>query len=492
MLFLKLFLKVVMLNLQSINQLKTGQTLVLQKDNTIITAKWHHRIIRLLTLGLYNDDKKIAELLITHLHETQNSKNSRSALEAASQFVKSTQKTNAVFKRLENVLFAHRCKERLSIEIGDLINHNGSTKNKLLLIIKNNHLHNVIYKANTADKNTAILIENDQIFIRSKDGENFLNSPEHIRTILKRPLDDLKREHLKLLLNELTKPVEERSDVTIKDLREVIGNQTYCYSSLDTFKTNEKGVFITDHFLADGMEEHHLVKWKEMKAAFVEKSQEPKYKLRVVTRLPEYALSKTTWGFMKGFIRNSLNLGSHGHSWIQLVAPEENELEIFTGRQRVYDVGFYVWPKKLENADPVSYMNLPKELIVVEEMEISKEDFNKGIFYLNTVQSLFLDPKKKLAPSSTIGEEDLDKIKQLYSAIKGSCLSFANGFREVLTGIEVDDRGCVRRWVCPKKRFKKLDKLDPLIEKSGFFKKFFNFISFLNRVELPHFRKPKP
>ncbi|MBA3720889.1 MAG: hypothetical protein H0W88_00635 [Parachlamydiaceae bacterium] len=484
------------INSEMLNHIKLGHSIVIEKG-VLRLGNWKDTLSRLITWKKdSNQDKKIAELLIKQLSPESPRENYKETLAAATQFTKSTCRTNSVYKRLENVVFAHKCEQILSIQSRRLVQNDGTALNPFFSILKNNFLHYVIAKANERDKETAILIKDDEIFIRAKKGKDFLDEPDSIEMILHAtPSDHPERPFLRLLRREMLKKNPSQEKIT--EYRSSLSNTNYRYLPLNKIPTDKKGVLKSHAYLANGLEKHDGSKWKEVKTAFIEESKTPGYKLRVITRLPEYAFSKTWIGFIKCVFKNILNFRAHGHSWVELVEPMYDKSKQFTGKQKVIDIGYYFHPldskKRYQNADPMSYMPIPKDQLIVEEIDISKNSFRKGVKYLNQVQAMLRKPNRKLADvpqDPSLSQIESEKIRSIYQmTIKSTCLGFANSFKKALTGIETDDRGSVRKFVFSNTVNKVLDRLDVLLDKTFFLKTLMKPVHFFTRMELPYWVK---
>lgn len=478
----------------TINHIRQGHHVIFENGN-IRCATWYERFVRAFSRRDISQDREIASALIHHLASAKGSPNNKECLEAATHFIKNCKDTDDIFKQLENTIFAHKCHQILSIPISYLINEQGVTTSNLLTLIQDNHLHYVIRKANDKDKETALLCKGDEIFIRSKTGKCFLDTPELIQPILDvLPPNHTDRQDIENLKKALEENSPERQK-EIGDLKKKLELSHYCYTSLKDIKVNGKGLLVSQGYLTQGLEDHDVSKWKKAKTTFIETAPSPSYKLRIITRLPEYALSKTWGNFIYKVLTNIFNYKAHGHSWIELVEPTFREGQQFAGQQKVTCVGYFL-SQRFQNADPMAYMPIPKEQLVVEEIELDRTHFDKATNYLNTVQSLILDPKTVLEPQPEnpyLQKEDIDKIQYLYkTTIKSTCLAFANAFKEAITGIEHDDRGSFHKWISPKKGFKVWDRLDKLFDKTYLLNKIIQPFRFFHRMELPFFRKKKP
>jgi hypothetical protein len=477
-----------------LQQIRSGHT-VIEEAGVWKTATWKDKFVRLLQPGTAAaQDGKIAELFIAQL--AQQSNPCPQVLAAATQFSKTYKSTNDAFKRLENTLFAHKCHRTLSLSLRSLIQADGSASHSLLAIIKSNFLHHGIAKANEGDKASAILVKGDEVFIRAKKGQSFLERADHAQLILHAlPKSHPDRPLIKQLCKALFK--KPLNSTLIADLQAQLKGSNYTYLPLEKFATDKKGAFLSHAYLAHGMQKHHVSQWKSVQPAFIEKSLDATYKLRVVTRLPEYAFATSWTGFAHCIISKLFDFRAHGHSWLQLVEPIYDQSQQFTGQQRVIDIGYYFHPvdkhKRFQNADPMSKMPIPKEQIVVEETPISKTAFHKGVHYLNQVQAMMRTPNRKLneaPPSQSLKAADREKIVFIYkSTLKGTCLSFANAVKKTLTGIEADSRSTLRQQIFPKRNYKLWDRLDTLVDRTYLLKRLIAPVRFFSRMELPFWVK---
>lgn len=477
----------------TINYIKQGH-LVIAEGEHVRRGTFFERIVHIFSWGNNEEQNQlIANALIKHLASAKGTTHYQESLEAATHFVKATKNVNEVFQKLENVILGHKYHQILSIPIHYLIQQDGSTSNKLLSFMHNNHLHYVIKRAHEHSKETAILCKGTEIFIRSKIGKNFLETSQDIHHILEvLPASHADRPLLEALKKIIEDPTAEKSSVA--EIKEKLESSHYTYMNLRDVKTDEKGIMVTQAYLGDGIEDHEISKWEDAKTTFIEKSEKAVYKVRIVTRLPEYALVKSWGQFIYSFSKNFFNYKAHGHSWIEMVEPFYSKARQFTNLQKVTCVGYFL-SKKFQNADPMAYLPLPKEQVVVDEIEINQEQFEKGRVYLNEVQKLLLNPQTTLKPQPAhphLQEADIEQIQTLYkTTIKSTCVAFTNAFREAITGIERDDREGFRKWLFPKKRFKILDRLDKLFDQTYILQLLIKPFSFLHRMELPFFKKKK-
>lgn len=481
-----------------------GHTFIVDQKQELRLATWGERQVRHFRWGLASrQDEAVAEQLIQQLAQAKGTANYKPTLEAIAKFVKVCKQTGSAFKRLENAVFAHKCLSQIpSLRLNELIEEDGKPTNQLFAFLKNNSLHYVIAKANPEHKETAILIDEETIYVRAKEGKSFLDTAEQIQLIL----DRLPAHHVDISfltdLKELREnPQEEDAEQKIADILEKVELSHYQYQSLADLRTNEKGVLISQAYLADGIEDHEHARWKDLSTAFRETTEEPTYKFRVVTRLPLYALEKTWWGVISTVCRHILDFRAHGHSWAELAEPiYQGQDEEFSEKQNVYNVGYYFHPldrhKRFESPDPMSYMPIPSNQLIVEEVEITKEQFEKAQVYMHEVQVLMSNPHRRLndRPNNpNLSKEDVDKIQYLYkSTLKSTCTCFANTLKEVVTGEAVDRRGAFRRWMVPKQDFKKWDRIDTFIEKTFILQWLIRLPRFLGRMELPFWVKHQP
>lgn len=462
-----------------------GNQTVLLDHGALRLATFGERVIRWVNWNkAASQDNEVAEYLIENLALNKN------YIPEVTKFAKNCKSTHDAFKRLENVLFSFKCEELLSLSTKDLIHADGSSKGKLLGLIKNNFLHYVIGKAHAHDKETAILVYSNQIFIRAKEGSSFLNDAIKIDSILQKlPASHEDRASLEALKAELK---GNRSQDQLLALQQSLKGH-YNYILIDDLPVNHKGLLLSRAYLSQGIEEHDSCGWENAKACFIEKTSTPGYKLRVVTRLPEYGVEKRWIPFLTIVFRNLFNFRAHGHSWVELVEPVLDQKGNMTGEQRVYSIGYYFHPinsyKRFQNADPMSYMPIPKEFIVMDRANISKDQFDKGLLYINEIQHLIRNPNWQLndkPQNPSLSDQDIQKIQQAYkSAIKGTCLGFANVFREILTGIEKDHRTLLQKLFWDKKTIKIWDRIDPLIEQSYLLQQLIRPFRFFSRMELP-------
>ena len=495
------------LNKDQFYALKQGQRLIVNDSGDLRRATWGESLVRWLPWNKdLRKDQEVSEWLIQHLTQAQGSETYPKTVEAVAKYVKACHRTDTVFKRLEKTLFAHKCCLKLpSLHIDELIENDGAPTNELLDFLKRNSLHYVIAKANPLHKETALLHNGDEIFIRAKEGTDFLDSPAHIDLILKK----LPAQHEDIqLLNDLRTLLEDTSNLLghedkIEEIYEKLELSHYTYQSLTDVKTNEKGLLVSQAYLADGIEDFEHSHWSELKSNFREKADQPTYKLRIVTRLPLYALEKTWFGTIKTLMQNLLDFRAHGHAWVELAEPIHDGKGNFALQQNINNVGYYFHPldryKRFESADPMAYMPIPSEQMIVEEIELSQEQYEKAQFYLREVQVLLKNPNRHLndkPQNSDLSQEEIEDIRYIYkSTIKSTCLSFANTLKEVVTEIETDNRGDLRRWLNPKRGFKKWDRIDTFIEKTYVLRWLIRVPRFLARMELPFLVKsqsPQP
>ncbi len=485
-----------------LRHLSQGHTFIVDQKQELRLATWGERQVRHLRWGLAaQQNEAVAEHLIQQLAEAQGKANYKPTLEAVAKFIKVCQQTGSAFKRLENAVFAHKCLAQIpSLKLEELIQEDGKPTDQLFSILKNNSLHYVIAKANPEHKETSILIDAEAVYIRAKAGKSFLDTPEHIQLILDRlPADHIDTPHLTELKQLREHPQQADADQKIEEILAKVELSHYQYQSLADLKTNEKGALISQAYLADGIEDHEHSHWKDLPAAFREKTDQPTYMFRVVTRLPLYALEKTWWGVLSTVFRHLLDFRAHGHSWAELTEPIYQGQE-FSKKQNIYNVGYYFHPldsrKRFESPDPMSYMPIPSHQLIVEEVEITKEQFEKAQLYMHEVQVLMNNPNRRLndrPQNPALSAEEVEKIQYLYkSTLKSTCTCFANTLKEVVTGEEVDRRGAFRRWMSPKKDFKKWDRIDTFVEKTFLLQWIIRLPRFIGRMELPFWVKHQP
>jgi hypothetical protein len=489
------------LNNDLIHALKQGKDLVVNSSETLCRATWGESFVRWLpgSHGLRRD-QEVFEWLIKYLNAAQGTVDYPKAVDAVAQYAKVCQRTDAVFKRLENTVFAHKCCLKLpSFHIAELIHEDGTPTDQLIGFLKKNSLHYVIAKANPLHKETAILHDGNEIYIRAKEGMSFLDTQAHIDLILKKIPDD--HEDLPLLtelhsLLDINLNDAEQSD-RIKEIYAQLDRSHYVYQSLKNVHVDKKGILVSQAFLADGIEDFEHSSWKELKPNFREKSNQPSYKLRIVTRLPLYALEKTWFRTIKTLMLHILDFRAHGHTWIELIEPIHDDKGNFTQQQNIKNLGYYFHPfdryKRFESADPMAYMPIPSNQIVVEEIELSTGQFEKAQLYVHEVQALLKNPKRHLTDTPQNGalfKDEIEDIRYIYkSTLKSTCLSFANTLKEIVTGINSDNRGKLPRLLHPKKEFKKWDRIDTFIEKTYLLRWLIPVPRFIGRMELPFFVK---
>lgn len=495
------------LNASLLKNLQQGQTIIVDSSNNLRRVEWGESFIRCFNWNkAFRQDQEVAEWLIDYLCQVQNLEEYPQTLDAISKFAKTYQKTDATFKRLDNAIFAHKCALQISsLQVNELIHEDGTATSELLPFLKLNNLHYVIAKANSEHKATALLIDGEHIYIRAKEGEDFLDTPEHIDLILER----IPPEHADVpLLSELCDLLHQTDDNSkeqdqedqILEIREQLNLSHYNYQSLQDLHTDGKGILVLQAYLADGIEDFEHSHWSDLKPNFRESANEPSFRLRVITRLPAYALEKTWLGATITLIRHLFDFRAHGHSWVEIVEPIYDTDENFTEQQNIYNIGYYFHIldryKRFESADPMAYMPIPSNHIIVEEVEISKEEFEKAQFYIEEVQALLKNPNRDLNDSPkncSLSQEERNEIRYLYkSTLKSTCLSFANTLRELVTGMTFDDRSSWIRWLMPKKEFKYWDRLDTFIERTFILRRLIAWPRFLLRMELPAWVKKHP
>ena len=387
---------------QILRGLKQGQILIVA-NGELRQASWSDHLVRWLNWSkAARQNKETSEWLIQHLAQAIAGEGYQPTLEAIAQFVKNCHRTDDAFKRLENVIFSHKCSQKIpSLKPEDLIQADGSAANPLLKFLQRNSLHYVIAKANSEYKETALLLNGNEIYIRAKEGISFLDKPDHIALIL----DRLPAEHTDApLLKELHELLSHHEgdllpEGRVDELKKQLELSHYVYQSLQDVRRDGKGLLVSQAYLADGIENFDHVEWQALKPTFREKANQPTYKLRLVTRLPTYALEKTWYKKMMGIMRNFFNFRAHGHSWVELAEPINHNGQ-FANQQNIYNIGYYFHPlnryKRFESADPMAYMPIPREQIMVEEIEISQPQYEKAQLYLREVQILFNKPQLRL------------------------------------------------------------------------------------------------
>jgi hypothetical protein len=507
---LGLFMAIGALSSSLLFSLKQGHSLVVDSSGDLRPITWGESFVRWINWGkARKQDQEVADWLIQHLNQSQTLPEYPKTVEAVAKFAKACQKSGEAFKRLENTVLAHKCVGQLpSLKIEDLIQNDGTATSELLPFLKRNCLHYVIAKANAEHKETALLIDGNQIYIRAKTGQNFLEKASDIHLILQRIPTSHTDTSLLIELRDLLEAAEAATppgetdavnlnDEKIEKIREKLQLSHYCYQPLEDVLTDNKGMLLSQAYLADGIEDFEHSQFDHLRPCFREDAKKPTYKLRIVTRLPAYALEKSTWRMLISIARNIFDFRAHGHSWVELTAPILDEEKNWIGKQDVYNVGYYFHPldryKRFESADPMAYMPIPSDQLVVEEVEITEQEFEKAQLYIEEMQKLLKNPNHSLTDkpkSRLLSAEEIKEVRYLYkSTLKSTCLSFANVLKELATGIETDNRSTLRRWLFPKKDFKEGDRLDSFIERTYLLRYLIALPRFLERMELPYWVK---
>lgn len=148
---------------------------------------WHGVSRFFKTGSAAKQDIRVANVFLRTISSMQNnSVQDPLIIEAAKTYCEAHKKFKDLpFKRLRNFLYAHHCSELIGINIEDLVDDNGDAKNELLEFLRKNNLHRIIPEVNEEIKNSSILFnEEGKIFIRSVDGDSFLESKEQVKVIL--------------------------------------------------------------------------------------------------------------------------------------------------------------------------------------------------------------------------------------------------------------------------------------------------------------------
>lgn len=461
--------------------ISSGRTLVV--ENTLLrTATWQEKMWRWIHWnGAKTQDKCTENHLIDIL---KNHSKDDQTIKAISKFLKGVNKTHHSFKNLENHLFAIKCQFEIpSLQLQDLIDTMSQTPTALFQTLQVNHLHHVIPKANDLQKCTALIIIEKGAFIRSPQGNSFLDTPEHINSLIDQlPKNHPDREKL-LKLHQLIQRAEEHIE-EIQILRQEL-EPSYKYVPLSDIQTNDKGVWLSQSYLADGVEGVHHSQWTNLKPYSREEicKDSPKYRLRIVTKYPAYSLGKSQSEKIFLFVKSIFNFRAHGHSWIELVEPINDEKGNLTQQQNVFNVGYYFHilskHKRLESPDPMSYMPMSLKAENIEEIDLTKEQFEKAKFYIEETQKLFLSPHRNLtsAPEDIrMSVDDYNRICYLYkSSFKGTCLRFCTALKEITTQEKFDKPSLA------------VEVLDHLLERTKFLKELFRIPQFIKNMALPAF-----
>lgn len=398
------------------------------------------------------------------------------AIQTADKFIKktsTTKKTKVVFQKLSEEVFRHKCHLQLpNLSFQKLEKHQ-----ELCRYIEKNRLHYVIPKAEEENRSTAILVDGTgTCYIRSEEGENFLNDPQKIDLIMQ----NLHQEHDdRTWLCELSDYLKRGEEAPI-DISNTFKNR-YCYEKIDFNELLSKS---GKSYLAYGVTKHSPINPESIKPTFRESRAEPTYKIRIVTRIPSYALEKTYTGMLSNLLKNIFNFKSHGHSWVELVEKDGENHQV------VYNVGYYFHPIKgrchFKNADPIAYMPLPKEEIRIQAIEISKEKFEEAKLYVNHLQKMMKTKTSSLPSDLNLTPEQKSAIEKIYrSTISSTCLSFCTALTEAITQEKIDLRGSVRRFVFPKPLLNLSNYLEPFIGRLVVIRHFYEMTSFFIRMELP-------
>lgn len=468
-----------------VNTLLSQQTLIVDDlRNCLRVVTWKEKIWRWIDRDMAQvQDQNTENYLINFL---ENHDKDKETMDALSKFLKRVYKVKGAFQRLDERLFAAKCRMQFPVlRVEDLINPSSQGLSDLGRFIKANFMHYVIPKANEPHKQTALLIHNGEVFIRAKEGKSFLDTKEHVESILKfLPADHPDKARLTSLREDLQ---NENHENNIHKLCESLSASGYTYVRLSDLKLDDKGVLISQSYLADGIENFHQSEWEKLSANFREGQTTPQYQLRIVTRLPAYSFQKTRWQRIIAFIKSLFDLMSHGHSWVELVEPVYDSNKQFTGQQNVSCVGYFLL-RRFKSADPMAYMPIPDNEKFIKIVNIDEQQYKKAKEYIEEVQKLVLSPQGDLASEpdkSEFNDKDHRNIRYLYkSTLKGSCVSFCSALETVVTGEEIDYRGCVRKFFFPKKH--RLEKpLDRVIEKIPIFRTIVHKLRLLMRMELP-------
>lgn len=489
------------LNHQTLNYLKEGRLLLVDSmEQKLRPATWGEYMVRWINWSAASSqDQESAEWLIRYLNEAQGCDHYSKSVDAVAKFVKACRRSDGAFKRLENTVFAHKCRSQIpSLQVDELIDAQGHPLHALLAFLKSNSLHYVIGKVSPEHKETAILVkENQEIFIRSKNGEDFLNSSADVALILQKLPNDHADFPLLSELQQLLADEDLQDDSRIGEIHELLDLSHYKYVSLGDVKRDQKGMLVSQAYLADGIEDFEHSKWEDLKPNFREASDKQCYQMRIITRLPAYALEETWLGTIKTIMLNIFDFRAHGHSWVELTEPVKDGNGDFADQQNVYNVGYYFHPldryKRFESADPMSFMPIPSNQLVVEEIELTPDQYQKAHLYIREVQQLVSNPNRTLddeTENQDLSEEEKEDIQYLFkSTLKSTCLSFANTLKEVVTGIETDNRGALRQWLIPKRGYKRWDRIDAFVERTIVLRWLVNIPRFFGRMELPFWVK---
>ena len=159
---------------QILRALKQGQTLIVA-NGELRQSAWNDRLVRWLNWRkAARQNKETSEWLIQHLAQAKAGEGYQPAMDAIVQFAKRCHRTDDAFRRLENVIFSHKCSRQIpSLQPEDLIHADGSATSPLLKFLQRNSLHYVIPKANSEHKETALLLNGNDCYIRAKEGIEF-------------------------------------------------------------------------------------------------------------------------------------------------------------------------------------------------------------------------------------------------------------------------------------------------------------------------------
>jgi|GEM_PF-3164720 len=421
-----------------------GTPLRLDENNNLKEATWLERNV----FRFGKDAKKDVELaLISKVFEEAHDPQ---AMKRAEKYGKMHS-----FEKLENVAFAHRIAPLFKISVESLIDREGNLIGDSLPLLKRNHLHRIIPDVDLKNTITALIEKDDALYIRSEEGVSFLDSCEDISLLL-RKLDTThphkeKLARLLMMLHTLRTGNEavgfSETDITV--LQEELAPH-YTYQLLADVPHDTKGTIKEMFYLAHGISKHSQRHFKELRETHREEENTGMYTFTVVTRLPSYAKEPNFWKRLCSIITNLFNRGAHGHSWIELSAPDkEGDLRSSVG----YYFHVLTKERRFQSPDPQTFTPIPKELLIRESIEINESQFQKAKMYIEEVQKM-LDRKDKrigdMPLTEGLSEHDRKEIAFIYNqALKATCLSFANSLRKSITGVRCDDRSATRRVLLP-------------------------------------------
>ncbi len=368
----------------------------------------------------------------------------------------------------------------------------------ILLKATNRHRHLINryeQEPNEEDKKTLIMqyfteehsVEAKRLF------DEYIEVFEHIEEVPDEYKDAFERlpRHLKLEL--------ERVERDLINIKESLSKYHLCYEPLkNVLQNTDNGVLVSRAYLTRGIELYNKEDWQILRPSKIERtdSEEKKFYIRIVTKLPPYSLQRCWSKFLLKFFPRIF--GSHGHSWIELV--KENK-----GIRTTYSVGYYMIPNtRLISPDhyifiPPKKEELPyiKKLKVVEEEVVSEEKFLLSKKLIEAIQSIARNggDDSVLEANEQFSSNQIETAKRIFHRVFGSntCLGFAREiYKEItkdITRINIDARPWILRIIFRSSFANYWADIRRRLGRTLVIGRIISYITFVFNMQLPHFMR---